>query len=106
MIEEIVNFGKSLHLNTWDWIAVIIAVFSFIVAVFSLVIAWRTLISQRQTAKNTMPVITIGAQFESLVSIAFQIIDNYIDSLALKIKAENMQAEEYLSDIFLSSILS
>lgn len=102
MIEQIANFAKSLHLNTWDWIAVAVAIFSLIVALFSLLIAWRTLISQRQTAKNTMPVITIGAQYESLVSIAFQIIDNYIDSLVLKIKAENMCEEDYLSDIFLS----
>ena len=53
-----------------------------------------------------MSVITIGAQYESLVSIAFQIIDNYIDFLALKIKAENMRDGEYLSDIFYIGISS
>ena len=98
----IVEFAKTLHLNIWDWIAVVISLLSFITALYSLWIAWKTLKSQIQTAKNTMPVISFGAQYESLVSIVFQVIENYIDSIVVMAKAEDLTEEKISSDFLLT----
>ena len=99
MIEKI---AKDLQLNIWDWIAVSIALLSLIVAFISLSIAWKTLKSQRQTAENTMPVISIGAQYESLISILILILENYINSIVLKVKTVDITDNGSGSDILLS----
>ena len=80
MIED---FARSLDLNVWDWIAVVVSFCSFVIAVMSYLIARNTLKSQRQTEKNTMPVITKERQYEVFKSIENQILSNYIYALAI-----------------------
>lgn len=84
MLKEIVrNFAENCLLDTWDWVAVSIALVSFIVAVLSFRVAKKTLSSQRKTEKNTMPIITIEKQYEVLRAISKQLLDNYIDALSI-----------------------
>ena len=114
MIEEISDylsyFARSLSLNEWDWFAFIIAIFSLTIAIFSFVIARRTLViarrtltSQQQTERNTTPSINRGSQYESLVSIVNQLLDNYFSSLIMNYKAKKMTGTEDFSNILLLS---
>jgi len=78
MIKE---FADYFSLSIWDWMAFIIALFSFCVAFMSLMIAKKTLASQRQTEKNTMPIINLKTQevlFGKLMS------DTYRTRIALE----------------------
>ena len=59
MIKE---FAEYFSLTVWDWMAFIIAVSSLFVALFSYVVALRTLKSQKQTEKNTMPIVNMQIQ--------------------------------------------
>lgn len=77
------KFAELLGLDVWDWIAVIVSFCSFVIAVMSYVIARSTLKSQRQTEKNTMPIITKERQYEVFKSIENQILSNYIYALAI-----------------------
>ena len=80
MVED---FAKYLSLNVWDWIAVSIAVFSLLVAVMSFLIAKKTLASQKQTEKNTMPVINLTIQEFLLTQLVVKLLDAYIKLTAL-----------------------
>lgn len=86
MIED---FAKSLSLNTWDWVAVMVALFSLIVAVKSYFIALQTLKSQRETAENTLPLLTKKRQYEVFRSIEKRLVDNYINALCVLSILEN-----------------
>ena len=72
MIKE---FAEYLSLTVWDWVAVFVALCSLGVACASLVIAKRTLSSQRQTEKNTLPVININTQEVLLNKLLFDLLD-------------------------------
>lgn len=74
----IYNFAKQYKLDTWDWVAVTIAFCSFCIAVTALIIAVKTLKSQRQTEKNTMPIITLQIQEFLLKEFVFKLLDGQI----------------------------
>ncbi len=74
MIEELSRF---LHVTPWDWIAVTIALFSFVVAFVSCVVAFKTFFSQRQTAINTTPTITVDIQKFLLQKMFVNLLDAY-----------------------------
>lgn len=79
MIEE---FAKSLSLTIWDWMAVLVALLSFLVASFSLIVAFKTLKSQRQTEINTLPVINLEIQEFLLCQLALALLDSHIRTTA------------------------
>lgn len=70
--------------HSWDVAASIIALLSICIAIASFIIALKTLKSQIQTAKNTMPVITQEIQEVLLERMFRKIFDNYIALNALK----------------------
>ena len=80
MIKRIADF---LEVTDWDWLAVSIALFSFCVAVKSFVIAKRTLASQKQTEKNTMPIINITIQEFLFGQLIIKLLDAYVKLTAL-----------------------
>ena len=59
MIKE---FADYFSLSVWDWMAVVVALCSLAVACLSLLIAKKTLASQQQTEKNTLPIINLQTQ--------------------------------------------
>lgn len=88
MIEE---FAKYLSLNVWDWIAVLVSLCSIIIAFISLMIAKHTLAiakltlkSQRQTEKNTLPIININTQSILFNELIVSIYDTHISLIALR----------------------
>lgn len=80
MIKE---FAEWLDLTIWDWIAVAVSFCSLLVAVLSFIIARQTLKSQRQTEKNTMPIINVGIQELLLNELILKLLDGHIRITAL-----------------------
>lgn len=80
MIKE---FAERLSLSVWDWIAVLIALSSLLVAFISLLIAKKTLTSQKQTEKNTMPIINKNIQEFLLAELILKLFDGHIKIAAL-----------------------
>lgn len=75
MMRDFVNY---FNLDPWDWFSAIVAFFSLIVAIFAFIIAKRTLASQKQTEKNTMPIINIDIQEFLLKEFIFKLLDGQI----------------------------
>lgn len=75
MIDRLIEY---LHVTPWDWIAVTIALFSFVVAVISCIVAFKTFFSQKQTAKNTTPTITVDIQKFLLEKMFVNLLESYI----------------------------
>lgn len=80
MIKE---FADYLSLNVWDWIAFLVALISLCVAICSFFIAKRTLKSQRQTEKNTMPIINLDTQKVLLNKLIAETFWSRINHIAL-----------------------
>ncbi len=80
MIEDIANY---LHLRVWDWIAVLIALLSLVIASFSLFIAKGTLKSQRQTEKNTLPIINVDIQEFQFCELITRLLDGHMKMTAI-----------------------
>lgn len=74
MIKE---FAESFGLDIWDWIAVTISLGSLCVAIY-------TLKSQRQTERNTMPIMTLDIQKVLLKELFVKVFDGYMRITALK----------------------
>ena len=80
MLEEIIRY---LRLNIYDWIAVLIALLSLIIAFSSFYVAFKTLKSQRQTEKNTLPVINLDIQRFQLCDLIRKLLDGHMRLTAL-----------------------
>ena len=78
MLIQLIKIGEKLGLDQWDWFAVLIAILSLIIACLSLVIAYSTLKSQRQTEKNTQPIISDSIQEFLLNTFIMQLLDGEI----------------------------
>lgn len=83
MIARFIEKAKELGLDQWDWIAVSIATLSLIIACLSLIIAYYTLQSQKQTEKNTQPIISDSIQEFLLNKFIVQLLDGEISINAL-----------------------
>lgn len=79
-IEEIAEY---LQLTVWDWLAVLIALLSFCIACLSLFYAIKTLKSQRQTEKNTLPIINLDIQRFQLCDLIRKLLDGHMRLTAL-----------------------
>ncbi len=82
---SIKDFAELYSLDIWDWFAAIIAVSSLIIAISSLVIACKTLKSQKETQKNTAPIITINIQEMLWISLLQKIHNNIRELVALQL---------------------
>jgi hypothetical protein len=103
MIED---FAQNWHLTTWDWLAFIIAILSFMVAGVSMIIAVKTLRSQRKTEENTTPIMTFQIQEFLLERLYVSLFDGYIRLKALSDVLARMDFEAYpLSDRVEDSVL-
>ena len=92
------HFAERWGFNIWDWSAVLIALFSFLLAICSFWVALKTLRSQKQTQKNTTPIMSLSIQ-ESLlmetIAYAYQtIIQMYALSVLLSRKKHKLIPEE------------
>lgn len=76
--DQVKAFAESTSLNTWDWLAFLIAIISLCVAGISLYIAFGTLKSQKKTEKNTQPVMTEKVQYLLLKQKTLALLDTYI----------------------------
>lgn len=95
--KEFISTVQSFGLDTWDWVAIIIAFLSFVTAVISVVYAFKTLRSQRETEKNTMK-ITEEGQFELLIDYIRHFYANLIVVLAVYKKLDERYATHYPSE--------
>lgn len=77
------EFANRLGLNVWDWIGVSIALLSFAIACVALFISRNTLKSQRQTEKNTLPVVNRDIQQFLLNELIIKLFDGHIRLTAL-----------------------
>jgi hypothetical protein len=105
ILYEIIGTGKKLSLDSWDWIALSVALVSLVVAVASFIIARRTLKSQRQTEDNTMPIITMGIQQILLNEFILKMLDGHIRLTALWYILEKGNYSQYPSEYILNKIL-
>ena len=97
------DFAEFLSLTIWDWMAFVIALFSFCVAFMSLMIAKKTLASQQQTEKNTMPIINLKTQevlFGKLMSDTYRTRIS-LEALWLLVREEK---KAYLSKHIINSL--
>lgn len=78
MINEIKDFATQYGVDKWDWIAVCIAISSLVIAFISLMVAYRTYKSQKQTEKNTQPIISDSIQEFLLNTFIRQLLDGEI----------------------------
>ena len=101
MIKE---FAEWLDLTIWDWIAVTVSFCSLLVAVLSFIIARQTLKSQRQTEKNTMPIINVGIQELLLNELILKLLDGHIRITALWYLLNEKKYVFYLSEHILEKI--
>lgn len=83
MKKLIEDFATRFYLNSWDWVAVCIALCSLCIAILSLVIAYRTFKSQKQTEKNTQPIISDTIQEYLLNQFILELLDGEISINAL-----------------------
>lgn len=95
MIERI---AQLLHVSEWDWVAIIIALFSLGISIASMVYAKRTFKSQRQTEINTSPVIKPSIQEFLLREIFVKVFDGYMRLIVLKHIYDNVQYKSYVSE--------
>lgn len=89
------DIAQTLHVTEWDWVAVSIALSSFIVAIISIIIAIKTLHSQRQTEKNTMPIMNNNIQEMLVKEMIRDIFDGYLRLTAIKFSLEEMNYNSY-----------
>lgn len=82
--QQIIEIAEEYALSTWDWIALLIAVISLIIAFISVIVATKTLISQKETQKNTQPVMTIEIQEFLIGQKLLGLLDSYIFLFALQ----------------------
>ena len=80
---SIKEIAEYLELTIWDWLAVLIALLSFFIACFSLYYAIKTLKSQRQTEKNTLPIINRDIQRFQLCDLIRKLLDGHMRLTAL-----------------------
>lgn len=88
----------------WDWVAVIVAILSFVIASFALGVATKTLKSQRQTEKNTTPIMTTSIQKFLLKEILIRLFCGYMKINTLKMVLEESLYQTTVSKILLSDI--
>ncbi|MBO5613078.1 MAG: hypothetical protein J5905_01075 [Prevotella sp.] len=72
------EFAVEHGLNIWDWIAVSVSAGSMLIAVISLLVAYFTLRSQKQTERNTMPIINKDVQEFLLQELIYKLLDGQI----------------------------
>ena len=102
MVKEIAEY---FSLNIWDWIAVMIAFSSFVVASFSFYIAKKTLQSQVQTEKNTMPIITIKIQEFLFGNLVLKLLDAHVKLTALWHLLNDKDYTQYPSEHILEKLI-
>lgn len=89
-VEDIIRFATENGLDRWDWIAITITSATFIISCISLIIASKTLISQKKTEKNTMPIVNIGVQKSLILQLIGQLLKTNYFILTLQYQMEKM----------------
>lgn len=87
------NIANNLHLIDWDWVAIIIALLSFIVAAM-------TLHSQNETKKNTS-IMSSRELHDNLLRYFDYLIRNIVKLCSLQIKLDNANWNSYPSEEYL-----
>lgn len=82
--QQVIDFAEKYGLSTWDWVALIITSLSLIIAIISVVIATKTLRSQKETQKNTQPIMNITNQEFLIGQKLLCILDSYIYLFSLQ----------------------
>ena len=82
---QVVEFAEKYGLSTWDWVALIITILSFLIAVLSLIIATKTLSSQKQTQKNTTPIMSLAIQETLLMEVIVNAYNTIVELYSLHI---------------------
>ena len=101
MIKE---FADYFSLSVWDWMAVVVALCSLAVACLSLLIAKKTLASQQQTEKNTLPIINLQTQDVLLDRLYEELFNANISIKAIQIYLKDGYSLHF-SKYFLQDIL-
>jgi hypothetical protein len=101
MVKEIAEY---LSLTVWDWLAVTVALCSLFIAILSFIIAKKTLMSQRQTEQNTMPIITLKIQEQLLNDLILRLLDGHIRMTALWYLLNEKKYAQYASEYILAEV--
>lgn len=99
------EFAVEHGLNVWDWVAVTVSSASMLIAIISLLVAFFTLRSQKQTEKNTMPIINTDIQEFLLQEFIFKLIDGQIRIGALWHLLNEKQFKYYPSEHILDQLI-
>lgn len=83
MIELLRYFVEEWGISIWDWITAGLTMLSLVVAVCAFIIARKTLKSQKQTEKNTMPVINMEIQEFLFSGLVLKLLDAHMKLAAL-----------------------
>lgn len=98
------DFALEHGLNIWDWIAFIVSFSSMLIAVVSMFVAVFTLKSQRQTEKNTMPIINKDIQEFLLQEFIIKLLDGQIRIGALWYSLYEKEFDYYPSEQILEKL--
>lgn len=91
--DPIKNIADNLHINGWDWIALIVALFSLVVSVM----AWR---SQDETRKNTA-IVSKKELRDKLAGYYHSVIRNVVNLYSLYIAMELNDWDSYPSEEYM-----
>ena len=83
MIETLRYFVENWGISIWDWITASVTICSFVVAICAFIIARKTLKSQKQTEKNTMPIINMKIQEFLFSGLVLKLLDAHMKLAAL-----------------------
>ena len=101
-VEELAH---RLHSEpSWDWVASCIALLSLCIAIWALVASIKTLKSQKQTEKNTNPIITSSIQEFLLKEMIIKTFDGYLRLKAIKYVLDECDYTLYPSEEIIEDI--
>lgn len=100
---QVVDIAEKYGLSTWDWVALIITILSLLIALLSLVIATKTLSSQKQTQKNTTPIMSLTIQETLLMEVIVYAYNTMVKIYSLHVLMSRKNYRLYPEESLLQS---
>lgn len=104
MKEILRYYVEDWGISIWDWITASVTICSFVVAVCAFIIARKTLKSQKQTEKNTMPVINMEIQEFLFGGLVLKLLDAHVKLAALWYLLNEKEFSYYPSEHILEKL--
>lgn len=104
MYNNIKDFADTWYLSKWDWMTACVSIISLLVAICAFIIAKRTLSSQKQTEKNTMPIINMKIQEFLFGGLVLKLLDAHMKLAALWFLLNEKEFDYYPSEHILEKL--